>query len=91
MNCNENTSNLNEKAVLTDLLSTQKYITGAYNTFCCEAADPALRSCLMSVLEDEHRIQAELFGTMNQKGFYTVKKAEEPKLNAAKAQFAKQS
>ncbi len=85
----QNTNEMNEKAVLTDLISSQKFITGAYNTFCCEAAEPTVRNCLLSVLEDEHRIQAELFNTMSQKGFYTVQKAEQTKLNAAKQQFAK--
>ena len=85
----QNTKEMNDKAVLTDLLSSQKFITGAYNTFCCEAAEPTVRNCLLSVLEDEHRIQAELFNTMSQKGFYTVQKAEQTKLNAAKQQFAK--
>ena len=85
----QNTKEMNEKAVLTDLLSSQKFITGAYNTFCCEAAEPTVRNCLLSVLKDEHRIQAELFNTMSQKGFYTVQKAEQTKLNAAKQQFAK--
>ena len=81
---------MSEKEVLTDLLSSQKFVTGAYNSYCCEAAEPCVRSCLMSVLQDEHRIQEEIFDTMNQKGYYPVKKAEDPKLNAAKAQFAKQ-
>lgn len=90
MNTQNQTNGMNDKEVLTDLLSSQKFVTGAYNTFCCEAAEPTVRNCLLSVLEDEHRIQAELFNTMNQKGFYTVKKAEETKLNAAKQQFAKQ-
>ena len=85
----ETTGAMNEKAVLTDLLSGQKFITGAYNTFCCEAAEPTVRSCLLSVLEDEHRIHAELFQTMNQLGYYTTQKAEESKLSAAKSQFAK--
>lgn len=89
MNTQNHTSTMDDKAVLTDLLSSQKFVTGAYNTFCCEAAEPTVRNCLLSVLEDEHRIQAELFNTMNQKGFYTVKKAEQTKLNAAKQQFAK--
>jgi spore coat protein CotF len=88
MNTQNHTSAMDDKAVLTDLLSSQKFVTGAYNTFCCEAAEPTVRNCLLSVLEDEHRIQAELFNTMNQKGFYTVKKAEQTKLNAAKQQFA---
>ena len=89
MNTQNTNSAMNDKEVLTDLLSSQKFVTGAYNTFCCEAAEPTVRNCLLSVLEDEHRIQAELFNTMNQKGFYPVKKAEETKLNAAKQQFAK--
>ena len=84
-----NVQNMSEKAVLTDLLSSQKFITSAYNTFCCEAAEPALRSCLLSVLEEEHRTCDELFQTMNQKGYYTVKKAEEKKLSEAKQQFAR--
>jgi len=85
-----NSQGMNEKETLTDLLSSQKFITGAYNTFCCEAAEPTVRNCLLSVLEDEHRIQAELFNTMNQKGFYSVKKAEESKLQSARQQFSKQ-
>ena len=80
---------MSDKETLTDLLSTQKFITGAYNTFCCEAASSTVRNCLMNVLEDEHRIQEELFGTMSTRGFYPVTKAEYTKLNQTKQQFAK--
>lgn len=85
----QNTSGMSEKEVLTDLLSSQKFITGAYNTFCCEAAEPSVKNCLMSMLEDEHRIQQELFQTMSQKGFYQTEKAEENKIQQAKQQFLK--
>lgn len=78
-----------DRAKITDLLSTQKHLTAVYNTFCCEAATATVRNCLLSVLEDEHHIQEELFDEMNARGWYPVEKAEESKIHAAKQKFAK--
>ena len=80
---------LDEKQRITDLLSSEKYMTGAYNTFCCEASTGAVKSCLNSLLQDEHRIQEEIFNAMSTRGMYPTEKAEETKINAAKQQFAK--
>ena len=73
---------------LTDLLSSQKFITGVYNTYCCEAATPSIRSTLASVLQEEHRIQEALFDEMNSRGWYPVTRAEDTKLAGAKQKFA---
>ena len=81
--------NMNKSVCLFDLLNSEKFLAGVYNESLLESATPEVSGCLMGILEDEHRIQSELFNTMNQKGFYPVKKAEETKLNAAKQQFAK--
>ncbi|MBQ8416462.1 MAG: spore coat protein [Clostridia bacterium] len=86
MTCNQNAS-FDDKQQMTDLLSSQKFLTGVYNTYCCEAATPALKQTLMAIMEDEHRIHGELFSEMSQKGWYTVEKAEETKLNSTKQQF----
>ena len=63
-------------------------MTAAYNTFCNETATPALRSCLLSILRDEHTVAEELFNTMSTRGWYPVEAAEEQKVTAAKMKFA---
>ena len=77
----------NEEQKMTDLLSSEKYMTSVYNTYCCESATPAVKNCLCSLLQDEHRMQDELFCEMSTRGWYTVEKAEDQKLNSAKQQF----
>ena len=79
---------MKEKEMMTDLLCSQKFVTGVYNTFCNEASTPAMRSCLSSILQDEHRVQEELFNEMSNKGYYKVEMAEDTKLNAEKQKFA---
>ncbi len=80
---------MNEQEKLTDLLSSQKFLTGMYNSYCCESATPAVRSALSSILEDEHRIQEEIFREMNNRGFYPLEKAEDNKVESAKQKFSK--
>ena len=80
---------LNEQEKIMDLLSSEKFLAGAYNTFCCESSTSPVRSCLNSLLQDEHRIHEELFTEMNTRGWYPTEKAEETKITAAKQKFAK--
>ncbi|MBQ9131595.1 MAG: spore coat protein [Clostridia bacterium] len=77
-----------EEQRMTDLLSTQKFLTGAYNSYYCEAATGAVKNCLSSILQDEHRIQEEVFNEMNNRGWYPLEQAEEAKINSAKQKFA---
>ncbi len=72
---------------MADLLSSEKYMTSVYNGFCCESATPAVRSCLCSLLQDEHRMQEQLFREMSERGWYPVEKAEEQKLTSARMKF----
>ena len=81
-------ASFDEEQKLTDLLSTQKFLTGAYNSYYCEAATGEVKSCLSSILQDEHRIQEEIFNEMNNRGWYPVEKAEDTKLNSAKQKFS---
>lgn len=86
-----NRQEFDEKQRLTDLLDSQKFVTGVYNTFCCEAATPDVKTCLSGILQDEHRIQESVFDSMNRMGFYTLEKAEDTKINAAKAKYGQQN
>lgn len=84
-----NMSTMNEQQKLTDLLCSQKFLTGTYDSYCCESATESVKSTLSSILEDEHRIQQEIFTEMNNRGFYPLEKAEETKLDSTKQKFAK--
>lgn len=86
MECNKK---MTEQEMMTDLLSTEKFMTSVYNTYCCEAATPAVKSTLMSLLEDTHRMQQELFSEMSAKGWYKTEVAEDQKLNQEKQKFGK--
>ncbi len=77
----ENSCNFDEKQRLTDLLTSQKFITGVYNNDLIESATPEVTNCFRNILLDEHKIQHEIFEEMSSRGLYPVEKAPEEKLN----------
>ena len=79
---------LNEKEQMSDLLQSEKYLTGCYNSYLLECATPEMMRCLSGLLNDTHSMQQQLFGEMNSRGYYPVTKAEDKKLNTVKQQFA---
>ncbi len=79
---------LSDKEILTDLLSHQKFIAGAYNTDLLESATPEVKRCFLGLLEDEHRIAESVFRAMNDRGLYPLEQAEEQKLSQTKMKFA---
>ena len=78
---------LSDKDCLTDALNAQKYATGHYNEFACEAATTEVRACVMSILNEEHKMQEELFDEMHSRGWYKTESAEQQKLDTTKNQF----
>ena len=76
-----------EKEQITDLLSAEKFLASNYNTFLAECATPEMVRCLSSLLNDTHTMQQTVFHEMAAKGWYPVTKAEDAKVNAAKAKF----
>ena len=70
-----------------DILSTQKSITGCYNTTANEACEPAVKNAMMSILDDEHKIQHEVFLEMQKRGWYQTEQAPENKITQAKQKF----
>lgn len=57
----------------TDLLSTEKYVSGFYDTGVFEAANKPVRDALQHIQKDEQRHGEELFSYMNTHGMYNVK------------------
>ncbi|WRS27520.1 spore coat protein [Oscillospiraceae bacterium MB08-C2-2] len=76
-----------EKEIMTDLLSSQKFITDGYNTFANECATPAVKTDFMNILTEEHRIQQEIFNEMQSRGWYPTEAADMNKINAAKQKY----
>jgi spore coat protein CotF len=83
-------SSFSDQDILNDMLASQKFITGGYNTFTNECATPALRTEFMNSLSDEHKIQADVFTEMQARGFYPTETADAAKVNEAKQKFASQ-
>ena len=81
-------ASMSDQETMFDALSTQKNITSNYNVSANECASPALRSELMSILQDEHEFQSEMFSEMSSRGRYAVKPADPSCIAQAKQKFS---
>jgi spore coat protein CotF len=78
----------NEQSKATDLLQSEKYLAGCYNSYLLESATPEVKQCLNGLLGDTHSMQQRLFEDMNSRGWYPVTNAEDQKVTQAKQKFA---
>lgn len=78
-----------EKEILADGLSAQKSATALFNMSANECVHDAVRKTCLDILEEEHKLQVEVFEMMHQRGFYQTPLAEEKKVENAKQKFAK--
>jgi spore coat protein CotF len=81
---------MTEKELLQDGLASQKHITDSYNTFAGECVNPQLRGTFLNILDEEHHIQAELFNTMQSKGWYQVEQAPAQKVQQTRQKYSTQ-
>ncbi len=72
-----------DKTMMTDMLSTQKFIASNYNNYAGECATKRSKGKLMKILSDEHDIQFEIFEKMQAKGWYPTPEAPQDKVNEA--------
>jgi spore coat protein CotF len=87
-NPNQCTQIINEKDILQDSLMSQKQISSAYNTYAGECVNQQLRGAMLGILDDEHKIQADIFCTMQSNGWYKVDPAEQQKLAQVRQKFS---
>lgn len=86
----QNVNMLTEKEILQDCLSSQKFTTTNLNTFAGECVCEQLRSAFLNILDDEHRIQADIFNDMSSKGWYPTQPADQQQLQQVKQKFSTQ-
>lgn len=72
-----------DKTMMTDMLSTQKFIAQNYNNYAGEFASKPAKAKLMKILGEEHDIQFKIFEQMNAKGWYPTEAAPQDKINQA--------
>ena len=78
-----------EKARLNDSLTSQKEITGAYNTFANECVNTELMGMFINILTEEHTIQHDLFEELQSRGWYTTSSVDQQKIQKAADKFSK--
>ena len=78
---------MQERDILDDVLTSQKNMTGTYNTCANECATPSIRDSLVDILTEEHQIQADVFNEMSKRGWYPVQQAEQQKIQHAKQKY----
>ena len=83
-----NTNNsFTDKEIMDDVLSSQKHITGVYNTFTNECVNQQLQSDMLNILKEEHNIQFTVFSELQKRGWYSPAAAEAQKISETKTKF----
>lgn len=62
-----------DEVLCSDLLSTEKYVSGTYDTGVFEAANKTVRQALQHIQQDEQKHGEQIFDYMNSHGMYNVK------------------
>lgn len=77
-----------DKEIMNDALMSQKFLTDDYNVFANECVCPELRNDFMSILNEEHQIQSDVFSEMQKRGWYQPKPAQQQMIDQAKQKFS---
>ncbi len=59
-----------DKDILNDMLMTEKYVSGTYETAIMECANEAVRNALRQIQDEEQQHAKMIFDAMNQRGWY---------------------
>ena len=82
------TDTMKEKELMDDLLTAEKHATVNYGLFANECTTAKLRSDVMGILEDTHKLQSEVFDVMAAHGWYSPAAAEQSKIDQAKQKYS---
>lgn len=77
-----------EKEILGDGLCTQKNTTSLFNMASNECVHDSLRGTMLKILEEEHKIQNDIFNMMHERGLYETPTAEQQKIQQVKQKYA---
>lgn len=78
---------MSDQELMDDMLSSQKLITGIYNTYSSECVNQQLKADFLSHWKDNQNLQSSVFTQMQQRGWYAPKKAQAKMVTQAKTKF----
>lgn len=64
--------NKDDKFLCSDLLATEKFVSGTYDTAVFEAVNPAVRQALQHIQKEEQQHGEQIFNYMHSHGMYQV-------------------
>ncbi|GGC81747.1 hypothetical protein GCM10007216_10370 [Thalassobacillus devorans] len=82
------TPQMNERDFVNDQLTTEKYMTDAYNIAMNEASNQNLYNDLAAIFKETQDCQRDMFNLMFKKGWYTMEQADQQKLQQSYQQFS---
>ena len=82
-----NNQTFTDREIMDDVLTSQKHITGVYNTFSNECVNAQLQADMLSILKEEHNMQFSVFSDMQSRGWYSPAAAEQQKISDTKTKF----
>lgn len=80
----QNQAQLDEKTILTDMLTTQKSLMSTYSTLLAETSCPNMRSVLQEQFTAAAGDQYKIFSIMHEKGYYKTKDAQDADVQETK-------
>ncbi|MDH7576657.1 MAG: spore coat protein [Bacillota bacterium] len=81
---------LNDQLCTEDLLSSQKFLMGNYNTAIYESANSDLRKDFVEIHRQEQDAAQKVFNFMNQKGWYKPPAADPKMISEARSKAQQQ-
>ncbi|MDR0928999.1 MAG: spore coat protein [Oscillospiraceae bacterium] len=76
-----------DRCMMSDLLDTSKHIASQYGSYIIEGSTQPLRQVLTGNLDETFNDQFQIFETMQQRGWYQTKPAQQPDIQTAKQKF----
>ncbi len=62
-----------DKDILNDMLMTEKYVSGTYETAIMECSNQSVRNALKQIQDEEQEHAKMIFDAMNRRGWYNPK------------------
>lgn len=81
---------MNDQERMTDMLLSEKKMSGNYDTFASECVNVQLRDQFLQILGQGHQTQTDLFQVAQAKGWYQVEAAPDTKISTAYQTFSSQ-
>ena len=79
---------MNDRDIINDVLSTEKYLTDNYNVFARETSYATLHSDVEAILCDTHNAARDSFNLMFQKGWYVLEGVDQQKIQQEQQNFS---